>query len=58
MVNTHLVVDLMLVPDLTLNVEPLVLRVKCLTHKKEVLVNKKDVPKKMIHNLVKGKNQL
>ncbi len=58
MVNIHLVVDLMLVLDLTLNVERLVLQVKCLTHKKEMLANKKEKQKKMIHNLVKDKNQL
>jgi hypothetical protein len=58
MVNTHLVVEKMLTLVHTLNVELLVLLVKCLTHKKELLVNKKGKPKKMTHKEVRDKNQL
>jgi hypothetical protein len=58
MVNTHLVEEKTQIVGLTQNVGLLVLPVKCQIPKKEMLANKKEKPKKMIHNRVKVKNRL
>jgi hypothetical protein len=54
--NTPLVEDPTLLKVLTLNVERLVLLVKCRILKKDLRVNKKEPLKRKIHKEVKAKN--